>query len=213
MMKKLILTSLAAAAALAAAGQATARSALNTLPSSVAQELPQSKILDMIDYYDSGVKRPTDNIFGNTCVLDTLANDIAVIKTGEDKRLDICVLPKAKGEELIMIVESINTPAPDASIRFFNTKWEPIAQNRLFPAPKLNDWLSGKIDADRRVALENAIPFILYDADYNPSTRILTLTRSDGAYIAQENKELVEASLLPELIYRWDGKKFIPAKR
>lgn len=205
-MKRLLLSAAAAAAILTAGAQATARSALQTMPATLLPELSESSRLDMLDYYDSGVKKPIANIFGTDCVLDTLGNDMATIRFGEHKSLSIYVLPAGKSE-MLMTIETLATPQPDSHIAFYNTKWEPVADGKCFADPLLVDW-AGKLQADRKAEIENALPFILYSADYDPSTGMLTLVSDVEGYVAEEKLPTVREAVAKSLTYKWNGKKF-----
>ncbi|MDE7135588.1 MAG: DUF3256 family protein [Muribaculaceae bacterium] len=205
-MKRTLLAIAASVAALAAGAQATARSALTTAPGIVLPELSESTRLDMLDYYDSGMKKPIPDIFGTECVLDTLGNDKATIRFGEHKTLSIYVLPYGK-KELIMTVETLNVPQADSHIAFYSTKWEPIETKKFFAEPKLADWV-GKLAGEKLVDIENALPFILYQADYDPSTGTLRLTSVLDGYVANENMPLAKEAVAKSLTYTWSGKRF-----
>ncbi len=205
-MKRYLLAIAASAAALAAGAQATARSALTTAPGVVLPELSESTRLDMLDYYDSGMKKPLANIFGTECVLDTLGNDKATIRFGDHKTLSIYVLPYGK-KELIMTIETLSVPQADSHIAFYTTKWEPIETKKLFSEPRLADWV-GNLSGEKLVEVENAVPFILYQAEYDPSTATLRLTSDLDGYVAREYMPLAKEAVAESLTYTWSGKRF-----
>ncbi|MBO5780471.1 MAG: DUF3256 family protein [Muribaculaceae bacterium] len=203
---KQLLAILALLIASTLSAQLTPRSAFTTAPISVLPAIAEPTRLDMIDYFESGINRPSKTIFEGDAVLTALDDNIASISIGDYQQIDIVVLPYGN-KAIIMIIDHLKTPDTTSTIRFYNSRWEQFDTDKMLRLPTLKDW-TGKIDKNLRIDLENALPFIMYDAKYDPATKILTLKPETQGYVAIENHDLVDSNLKPELKYRWTGKKF-----
>lgn len=209
-MLRTILLTTACAMSLAAAAQMTPRSILTTVPESVMITPGREVVLDLLDYHDAGVSRPQPNDFGEDAVITAMTDSIVTIATGAAHDITFAILPYGK-QQIIMAIDRVATPDKDARISFYNSKWEPFDTARMLKAPTLSDWIT-ETAADKREDIENALPFLMVDAQYDPAAMTLTLMPQLGDYISLEGKELVSKSLLPSLTYRWSGKKFKPVR-
>ena len=99
------------------------------------------------------------------------------------------------------------TPAPDSELKFYAGNWAPIDLN-LFSAPTLDDWLNA--DGKKNVAkvVEN-VPFLMTGYHFNESDMSMTISLNINQYLTVEAYDEVKSLLHPELVYRWDGKKFV----
>lgn len=204
LMTAIVLT-MASAAGLHA--QVTSRSALTTAPASVLPTLPQTTRLDMIDYYDSGIEKNSLNQLEGETRITSLEDRILTMTNGKASEITIAVLPAGK-KELIMVINSLSTPAIDSSVDFYDSKWNRLNRSKLLPEPTLKDW-TGKLSADERLDIENALPFIMTDISYDPASGILTMTPTFKDYVPEENLATVSSKIKACLKYRWTGKRFV----
>lgn len=187
-------------------GQATAKSAFVTAPPSILPVLDASTRLDMIDYYESGSQKPSHNHLDGETRIINLDSDEITFSQGQSLTTSIAVLPTGK-KEILMVINTYRLPAADSQIKFYTTKWEPIETERLLRAPRLTDW-TGKLSADERLDLENALPFMTMKATYSPNNRTLTLTPTIADLLEEEDLAKVAPHIAPQLTYRWTGSKF-----
>lgn len=189
-----------------ASAQLTARSAFTSAPASLLLTLPSSQRLDMLDYYDSGLDRASKDVFGSDCRIDTLAANLITVEIGNVRKLSLYILDDGVKKPLIMAVDRLSTPAVDSSISFYNSKWEQLPTDRIISLPLLADW-TGNIAGDKRERIENALPFVMYNADFNPESQQLALSLSTDGYVAREDSALVADSLKKAIIYTFNPKK------
>jgi len=204
---------MAVVSVVSASAQLTARSAFSSAPSSLLPTLTANQRLDMLDYYDSGLDRASKDVFGTECRIDTLSANVITISIGSIRNLSFYILDSGGGKPIIMAIDRLRTPAVDSSMSFYNSKWERQADDKIISLPLLADW-TGKIDKDLRQRIENALPFVMYDADFDPESSQLTLSLSTDGYVAREDSAIVADTLKKKLVYTFNPKqqKFTIAK-
>lgn len=205
-LRTLVAVVMAVASIAATSAQLTARSAFTSAPSSLLPTLTANQRLDMLDYYDSGLDRASKDVLGTECRIDTLSANVITISIGSIRNLSFYILDSEGKKPIIMAIDRLRTPAVDSSMSFYNSKWERQADDKIISLPLLADW-TGKIGDDKRERIENALPFAMYDADFDHATSQLTLSLSTDGYVAREDSALVADSLAKRLIYTFNPKK------
>lgn len=213
-MKKLnhyLLTFAAFCSVTAATAQMTPRSIITSAPPETFLTVNTGIILDLLDYAEAGQTRTLDNIFNEKASITELTPTTVTLVTGLVHNLTFAMLSPEKSG-VIMLIDRVLTPETDATISFYNSRWQPLDKNKILKMPGLTDW-TGKMPDDELRRLENALPFLMVDANYDPDNQVLTFTPQLGDYISVENKEFVTAAIAPRLDYKWNGKSFKPLKR
>lgn len=191
--------------------QMTPRSVVTTAPEKVLLTIDASTLLDMLDYYENGVARTVKNKMGEDAVITEMTGSTVTIATGEAHSITFAILPYGKSS-VIMVIDRVDTPDTDAVISFYDSRWKPLDSRKLLRTPALADWV-GKVSAERMREIENALPFLMADAQYNPDTATLSFTPQTSGYVSVENADKVKEALAPRLDYVWSGKSFKPVKR
>ena len=210
-MSRYILSLLLLLGAATVSAQMTPRSVVMTAPEKVQLTIDSSTMLDMLDYFDSGVARTMKNKTGEDAVITAMSPWDITIQTGEARSLTMAILPYGKSE-IIMVIDRVDTPDPDAVISFYDSRWNAFDTRKMLAMPALADWI-GKVTPERRAEIENALPFLMINAVYDPSTKVLTFTPQLGDYIATEDADMLKAAIKPQLDYVWNGKSFKPVKK
>lgn len=210
-MSRFIISLLVFLGAASVSAQMTPRSVIMTAPEKVQLTIDASTMLDMLDYYDNGVARTVKNKAGEDAVITEMSPSTITVRTGEARTLTLAILPYGKSE-IIMVIDRVDTPDTDASVTFYDSRWNSLPTRKLLRLPVLADW-TGKVTPERMREIENALPFLMVDALYNPDTRVLTFTPQPGDYVAKENADMLKEALKPQLEYVWGGKSFKPVKK
>lgn len=206
------LTSLIALAGITAmSAQMTPRSVVTTAPEKVLLTIDASTLLDMLDYFESGVARTVKNKMGEDAVITEMTPSTVTFNTGEAHSITFAILPYGK-KEVIMVIDRVATPDTDAEIAFYDSRWNRLDSRKMFRKPQLSDWV-GKVSDDKMREIENALPFLMADAQYDPATATLSFTPQISGYVSVENANKVKEAIAPKLDYVWSGKSFKPAKR
>ena len=193
----------------AASAQQTPASLFINAPQSRFPFLPKMKRMDMVDYYNSGVGRGSDNLLGGKSrILELTPDQIKVeLVEGGMSTTTLSIVPYAKNDSLVIAVSNVSTPAPDGMISFYTTDWKEVDTNRLFEAPTFDDWLPKGIDRTLRDDIRNAVPFVMAQYSFDPSTQILILTQTAAQYLPKADYAIAKDHLVKELRYKWNGKK------
>lgn len=165
-------------------------------PDSVVPLLDLNTRLDMLDYYDCGSRTASTNMLeGKSRV--TYRDSLTVrYELTERNKGQLSVIPMPKGDSLIIVITTLATPTPDSEIEIYTTRWQQPGKP-VFSAPTMSDWITAAAPPEEQAQ------FMMYSADYDSSTKTLTLTSTMDKYCGTEPHWLRR-----QLIYRFDGKKF-----
>lgn len=172
--------------------------------------LPKMKRMDMVDYYNSGVGRGSDNLLGGKSrVLELTPEQIKVeLVEGGMSTTSLLIVPNGKNDSIIVVVSNVLTPAPDGMISFYTTGWKEIkGKQPLFDQPTFDDWLVKGVDRSVRDDVRNAVPFVMAQYSFDPATGVLTLTQTADQYLPEAEYNVARDYLLKQLRYKWNGKK------
>lgn len=211
MMKRiLILSFILGVATLFPSAQVTSRSAFNTAPVTVLPTLPKQVRLDMVDYFESGSSKPSGNILDAPSRIVAMDDRKMEVAIGDDLTIDFCVLPYGK-KQIIMVISSLRTPAVDSAVRFYDSQWNELNTDKLFRYPTLEKW-TGKMGKADRLDLENSLPFLMTSISFEPADNTLTVTPDLNGYLSDIDEAAVRSRLRENIVYRWNGKKFVEKK-
>ncbi|MCM1517220.1 MAG: DUF3256 family protein [Pseudoflavonifractor sp.] len=193
---------------MSASAQLTASRAFATAPASQFPLLDNTTRLDMIDYFNSGSSTASTNQLRGSSRITALSPESLTFKMTDASTYQIAVLPAGK-DSLITVIETVAMPARDSRMSFYGRDWTP-ARAVLFTAPSLRDWLTeaGRAQADM---IEAMVPFLIVSYEYDPSTRVLTLTNNLSSFISPDDLSVSEY-FHPVLQFRWDGKRMSPLR-
>lgn len=178
-------------------------------PESMFPLIPQMKRMDMLDYYRAGVGKSSANRLGGESRIVSENDDTIVIEEvgAEGVVTSVsAVRGSAKSDTVLVVVTNYLTPAADGAVKVWSTSWEPLS-GKIFEEPLVRDWIVDK-PALGREDIENLLPFMPARYTFDPQTGILTLTPTADTFLGKHEFGKVKDSILPELKYRWTGKKF-----
>ena len=199
---------LLAACVFGASAQLTARIAFTRAPQSVFPLLDTNTRLDMIDYFDAGMKTESKNALGGGSALLDMSPESLRVKMSDASVHQLFLLPAAN-DTLIGVIRTVATPGHDSSMTLYTSQWQPAARQHRFQAPVLRDWVT---DPSHLPDVETVVPFMLTGYSYDPATSTLTLTNNLKGFLSDDIYAMVADYMRPVLIYRWDGKRFSPVR-
>ncbi len=207
--------------AMHAQAQLTAAKCFADAPDDILPMLARNTRLDMLDYYRAGSDRQSTNIFGGNSrilAIDSVAGGSSLtFEGGSGIRAQIFVLNADSPDPLIGIIETVDTPMPDSSLRIYDKNWQcvgslllPAGKGIAVPAPKLADWLIRPADSDN---VAGHLPFVMATYAYDPASRTLSVKHSMDAYFEPSEGAKVLDKIKSQLTYAWDGRQFKPKKK
>lgn len=204
MKKQRILLAAVSILTAASAWALTASEAFTSAPRSVFPLLDNNTRLDMVDYFNAGVQRPSEKATDGTSVITSMTPEVVTVKLSDASQVEICVLP-ASPQPIIMLITTVRTPADDSSVAFYTSDWKPLASKGILNAPTLDDWLT---DKSKRIDVEMTVPFMLASAKYNGTTGELVFTNNLATFLTNEVYKDIAPVMRPSITYKWNNKSF-----
>lgn len=198
MQKPLLTILLAACIAAGANAKFTAADAFKNAPLQVVPLIDFTKRAEMIQLYEANMAdKAADNIMDGPTELLSLTDMALTLRHATDSELTVALLPMAKGDTAIMLLENLPTPAVDANVRVYTRDWKPLPG--AYTEPTVADW-SVKQTAE--------IPFMLAKGDWDSVSRTITLTPTINRWLGEDSTKVSIGKIRPSIQMKWDGKKF-----
>lgn len=160
--------------------------------------------LDMLDYYAAAHLGASRNLMGGDTRLVALDSMSMTLQASRTTRQQMWLMPTQRGDTLTLLITTHQLPVAVSALALYDSHWRPLTQP---VQPTLQQWTGG--DRRRRDAAARWLPFVAYEARYDPSTRRLTLTNTmDAYYTDPDDLSRLHSLLVPRLIYQWDGRVF-----
>ena len=193
------------------AAEPTAADYFYRAPVDIASGLSEISRLDMVDYFNHGSSVKNENRLGQKVGLKSLSDEMIVWQDDDSVMTALAVIPAMKGDTVIVVVRTVSTPLADSELTAYDQNWHCLA-SKILPQPALKDWLT---TADRTsvARVEDAVPFMLVTADYDPASKEIILTNRTDAYFAASDTPDALGLLKKELRYRWSGSMFKPVDK
>ncbi|MDE6286089.1 MAG: DUF3256 family protein, partial [Muribaculaceae bacterium] len=141
-------------------------------PDEVMPLLPANTRLDMLDYYNSGMQRPSRNEAGGMALITSSADRRLTFEAGDSCSYELAVFTTPR-DTLVALIETLRYPMPDSRVEWFDARWQPV--KAPVAEPGLKQWLT-RDGARNRAEVEETIPFITATATADPDRRTITYT-------------------------------------
>ena len=181
-------------------------------PFDVIPTIASSTRMDMIDYFEHGMNRPSKTYFGDDVVLTELAENSITAQTSTNFSTRIVMLP-TKGGTLLMAIDTFKVPEADSRVRVFDGEWKLIA---LLTPGTISQWLTPLgLQKDNIREVENKLEFITAAADYDNATGMITFSNTSEHRLMPEEYNSIRPFVKDERQFQFNGKTFkeIQSKR
>lgn len=174
-------------------------------PDDVLTLLAVNTRLDMLDYYNSGVQRPSRDAAGGRAIVTSSTGSRITFECGDSCAYELAVF-RAGTDTVVALVETLHYPMADSRIEWYSSRWEPLRP--LLAEPQLADWLTGdgRKHADE---VRAALPFITASATTDPDSGMLTLTRTIDGFFTDADKPKALQWVRPSISYTIKGTRFV----
>lgn len=194
----------------AASGSAYAedlRTLFLNMPDSIMPTLTRSDRMDFLDFKEIGMKARATNKLGGESVMTELSERMLSVTTSGSGKVDMVLLPRKNGSNLICIIKTVTARYDDSRLEFYNENWTPVDAKQLIKLPRFDDYLTREalrqdslsyfkklsiLRLQSITAVENALEFRYTSLDYigEDADRYRSWIKSDP------------------IIYTWTGKRF-----
>lgn len=168
--------------------------------------IDKSSRMDMVDYYNSGMKIEIDNSLGGKSKIEEMTPTYMKVKLSESATVEMQMEVAGKTDTLLFVIKTLKTPALDSSIKVFDRYWNEVD---CFKMPQVEDFIVGA-SSKKKKELLSMVEFPLIYLKFNNGAIEAIPSLKD--YMIKENYELLKPFLKDKLVYEWDGKQFKMSK-
>ncbi len=206
----------AAAAPKARPATLSADTVFINLPIEVVEILNRSTRMDMLDYYRVDSIYSAPNLVGGVSKLEMVTPDYLKVHLTDVSTLEVKVLPLGKSGDIAAVSYTVDSTGdqPDSELFFFDSQMRLLDRDKIAKAPKIKEFFKidkGSLTSEKELVEMVKFPTILYS--FSPDSTTLTAKLTVGKYLDPDDYNIMKLFLLPELQYRWTGKKYDLQKR
>ncbi|MEG1642974.1 MAG: DUF3256 family protein [Bacteroidales bacterium] len=180
------------------------------LPDSLTPYLARTMREDMADYFKSSSDKRVDNMLeGESYLMAADSCNIEVCLARDKSFLTLKRVLTVKGDTLYAVIETASSPARDSRISFYDVRWLPLKNSKIFSTPVVKDFFKESSSAGAKEALKLVnISFIELTALDGGRIKA-SFTDKIKQYLPEEICNKITPYLKDEpLYYVWDGKSF-----
>lgn len=166
-------------------------------PDDVLPMLPVNTRLDMLDYYNSGIARESQNEAGSRAIVTSSTDRRITFEQGDSCTFELAVFTTARRDTLVAVIETVRFPMADSRINWYDARWMP--RPAPFAEPRLADWLTRE-GTRRRAEAEEALPFITAEATASPEAGTVTFRRTIDSFFLPGQAPEALGLLHPEIV-------------
>lgn len=189
----------------------TAADALSTAPLNVISPLSRETLNNLLQYALNGMTNHKEpNMLHGDAGITQIDSVSATVSTGNSRTLKLFLLPTAKSDTVVVVIETLMTTAgPDSRLSVWDRNWQPLP--KLWSEPKTSQWLA-KQGKEERLTFRRNVDFIVAEYDFNPETESLTILNHTDSLLNDEQRQALSGLMFPSLRFLWTPKGFKPAK-
>lgn len=185
--------------------QLTAKQVFIEAPVNVLPTISEIARLDMIDYYESGIAKPTPSLFDDDVIVTDISDNKLSATTSAASSIDFYVT-SAGNDSLIIVVETVSLPAPDSKAYIYDRQWKLVDS---IDSGLLKDWYTAEVgNTIKKEDMENTLGFITAAAQFDTSSNTLSFTPTVAETIIAEDYQKISSGLKPKLQYKISSKGF-----
>lgn len=194
----------------------TAAEAFIRLPVAVLDLLPTSTREDMITYAQNDSTPLLKNGLGGLSQILTLKPDFLEVRITEASTMQLKIFRDSRsGRSVLMTIYTVGneSTAKDSDVEFFDSSLNPIPTDKIMRKPELKQFFSipkGSLTSMKEI--QQMIPFPTYLFRAKAGSDDVSVELTIGEAIGSDEAHILNLFRLPEIIYRWNGKKLTPVK-
>lgn len=190
---------------LGASAQEFIKKAFVGAPFEVIPTISELTRLDMLDYYEHGMDRPSLTYFSDEVRITTLDSLHLATQLSPEVDLEMFAVP-VKGDTLIAVVETLKIPAKESRVRLFNRDWNEIES---IDCGSLEEWLSrDAVKTGKLADVENTLGFMTASASVDPTEAMLTFSHSVAETLTPDDMKKVAPYLKSHRLFGISSKGF-----
>jgi hypothetical protein len=199
-----------AACALSAQAQDMMKARFVAMPDSLLPLMTKVNREDCVDFLESQMQAKVKNRFGGQTEMTALTQDYLRIEMTAYSTVEMKLLPMNDSTVVTCVVTTVDGPAPDSQIRFYDAQWQELPTERYLVMP-VEDAFYQPLDTltDDNVRIRSKADIYLVKASLSPDDCTLTFTYTTPQYMAKEDREALAPLLSTEpVVYEFKENYF-----
>lgn len=175
--------------------------------------IPQNDRAEMLAYLrEAGRVVPTETAYGEEAVLLRATDNYLKVRMSSASQIEMLMLTH-KRDTVVLVVETVETPAPDSRIMAIDTEGPPLPLNRVFKVPQMKDFVRvTKGTKKKREDVLKCVRFPLISYTINDSAMTLTARQNLKEFMSTDDYAEIAPYLADSITYRATGTRLKPLK-
>lgn len=182
------------------------------MPDSILPILDRNMRTELVDNMKLLRRAEVVNLLGDTCAIDTLADNYARLTLSRCSSMQLMLLPRVEGDTILCMVKTLAAPERESEVRFFDSQWHPLSTETFLADIHSSAFASTLIarpdsmTEDRFSELSRMIEPQMVFASLNPEDISLTFSLALPLAYSEDKKGL--KAILVQRKVKLEGKMF-----
>ena len=175
--------------------------------------IPQNDRAEMLAYLrEAGRVVPTETAYGEEAVLLRATDNYLKVRMSCASQIEMLMLTH-KRDTVVLVIETVETPAPDSRIMAIDTEGTPLPLDRVFKVPQMKDFVRvTKGTKKKREDVLKCVRFPLISYTVNDSAMTLTARQNLKDFMSADDYAEIAPYLTDSLTFRAKGTRLKPLK-
>ena len=175
--------------------------------------IPQNDRAEMLAYLrEAGRVVPTETAYGEEATLLRATDNYLKVRMSCASQIEMLMLTH-KRDTVVLVVETVETPAPDSRIMAIDTKGNPLPLEKFFKEPQMKDFVrlpkGTKMKPDEVL---KSVRFPLISYTVNDSAMTLTARQNLKEFMSTDDYAEIAPYLADSLTYRATSTRLKPVR-
>ena len=168
----------------------------------------------MITMAEQGQKINSDNVHGGTAKIDSLSATYISVRCSDVKQVELKMLTKGTSDTVIAVVETVQLPALDSRISFYDTDWKPlpIGKHMKGGMVKMTDFIRKGTPKAIADDVMRRVRFPLFLMTFGKNDGQLVVSQQQKSFLSREDYNKIRPYLIDTITYDIDKTKLKRSK-
>ncbi|MDO4970734.1 MAG: DUF3256 family protein [Bacteroidales bacterium] len=178
-------------------------------PGNVFELLTQGVRAAMITMAEQGQKIESENLHHGTAKIDSLSSTFMSVKCSDVKQVELKLLTKGTSDTVIAVVETMQLPALDSRISFYDSNWHPLLLNKYMKGSelKMTDFFRPGTPKEKMDEFMRIIRFPLIMMTFGKNDGQLVASQQLKSFLSREDYNKIKPYLIDTITFDIDKVK------
>ena len=175
--------------------------------------IPQNDRAEMLAYLrEAGRVVPTETAYGEEAVLLRATDNYLKVRMSCASQIEMLMLTH-KRDTVVLVVQTVETPAPDSRIMAIDTEGAPLPLESVFKEPQMKDFVRvTKGTKKKREDVLKSVRFPLISYTINDAAMTLTARQNLKDFMSADDYAEIAPYLTDSLTFRAKGTRLKPVR-